>query len=117
MAILELIDLLGVRKRAIVFHPPNGGLRSVVTGAKMKRLGALAGVFDLIFLTSEGSFCLEVKIPGGKGLNKNQKLFAAECERLWIPHGVARTTEQARDTLISWGLADPQWKSKPRTSR
>lgn len=52
-----------------LFSVPNGGRRDIVTGAKLKAEGALAGVSDLIFLKSNrfyGALLIEMKTPKGK---------------------------------------------------
>lgn len=51
-----------------LFAVPNGGRRDIVTGAKLKAEGALAGVSDLIFLKSNrfyGALLIEMKTPKG----------------------------------------------------
>lgn len=44
--VAQWLDFLGV----CWFHPPNGGNRSVVTGAILKAQGAKAGVPDIVIL-------------------------------------------------------------------
>lgn len=51
-----------------LFAVPNGGARDVVTGAKLKEEGVVAGVSDLIFLKSNrdyGALLIEMKKPKG----------------------------------------------------
>lgn len=52
-----------------LFAVPNGGRRDLVTGARLKAEGALAGVSDLVLLKSNaryGALLLEMKTEKGK---------------------------------------------------
>lgn len=52
-----------------LFSVPNGGRRDIVTGAKLKAEGALAGVADLILLKSNrfyGALLIEMKTAKGR---------------------------------------------------
>lgn len=54
--------------RGRLFAVPNGGRRDVVTGAKLKAEGVVAGVADLILLVTNkafGALLIEMKKPGG----------------------------------------------------
>lgn len=54
--------------RGRLFAVPNGGRRDVVTGAKLKAEGVMAGVADLILLVTNkafGALLIEMKKPGG----------------------------------------------------
>jgi hypothetical protein len=56
-----------------IFAIPNGGNRDAITGAIMKREGALAGVADLFVMKPSSSFCglfIEMKIGKGKQSDK-----------------------------------------------
>lgn len=61
------------------FSIPNGGKRDVITGARMKKEGAVAGVWDVLLLnngtcgTSKGLF-IEFKVKPNK-LTDNQIAF------------------------------------------
>lgn len=79
----------------IAFHVPNGGKRPSttirrkgkiyqvnVTGAKLKRMGALAGVSDWLVLHPIGPYSgaiIELKVKGGT-LQESQSDFLARCK-------------------------------------
>ena len=51
-----------------IFAIPNGGNRDAITGAIMKREGALAGVADLFIMKPSSSYCgLFIEMKAGKG--------------------------------------------------
>src|SRR5262249_24659680 len=47
-------------------HVPNGERRDKITGAKLKRMGVLAGASDLLLWHNGNSFALELKAAGGR---------------------------------------------------
>lgn len=66
----------------ILFAVPNGGIRDIVTGSKLKDEGATRGVSDLILLKSNrfyGGLAIEMKKPGGHQ-SQAQKEWQMECE-------------------------------------
>lgn len=50
-----------------VHHSPNGGARSVVTGAQMKAMGTRRGFPDLILPIPRGACGLALELKAGKG--------------------------------------------------
>lgn len=53
----------------VFFSVPNGGRRDKVTGAVLKREGALPGVADLLLLVARGGYhglCIEMKTRQGR---------------------------------------------------
>lgn len=59
----------------VLFHPANGGLRTKREASKLRAMGVLAGVSDLVFLIREGKAIL-IELKAAKGsLNDNQKAF------------------------------------------
>src|SRR5262245_46709672 len=85
---IQLVTMLrwALRPDVIVFHCPNGELRDKRAASKLRALGTLPGVPDLIFCWCEvmpddpgggKQFCvlfLELKRPGGK-LSTEQAAF------------------------------------------
>lgn len=58
----------------LLFHPANGERRDAITGAKLKAMGVVPGVADLILLEPRhgyGALCIELKTAKGK-LSPNQ---------------------------------------------
>lgn len=67
---------------AYIWHTPNGGGRSALEGAMMKRLGALAGVLDLTLPVPRGGYhgyYLELKVKPND-LTESQKKMVAFLE-------------------------------------
>lgn len=56
------------------FHVPNGEKRDVITGAKLKRMGVVAGVSDLIVVRRGLSLFVEIKAEGGRQ-SESQRAF------------------------------------------
>ena len=58
-----------------LFAIPNGGNRDAVTGAIMKREGALAGVADLFLMKPSTNYCgLFIEMKAGKGKQSEKQL-------------------------------------------
>jgi len=69
---------------------PNGGKRDAVTGAILKREGAMAGAPDLQVIGPQGAVAfIEVKAPNGS-LSPAQKDFKDWCGEWSVPFCVAR---------------------------
>jgi hypothetical protein len=69
----------------LLFHVPNGGQRSKITAAILKREGVVAGVADLILLVPNDThhgLCIEMKTAKGRQTD-NQKYW----EQLVIGQG------------------------------
>lgn len=87
----------------IWFHPPNGESRSARTGGKLKAMGTMAGVADLVIVCPGGRVrFLELKTPKGS-LSANQRAFRTLCEFNGAPYAVATTSAEVEDILRSWG--------------
>ena len=63
--------------KEIIFAIPNGGNRDAITGAILKREGALSGVADLFVMRSSGKWHgLFIEMKSGKGkLSESQVRF------------------------------------------
>jgi hypothetical protein len=99
------IDLL--RKTAapgvIYFHCPNGAPTSAKIGARMKAMGLLAGVADLIIVRPGGLvYFLELKTAKGS-LSTAQRAFRDVCEANGVPYAVAINSERVEAILRGWG--------------
>jgi hypothetical protein len=101
-AIVEWIRT--VAPSLIVFHPANGGLRSKTEAARLKWIGGLAGVPDLVVMGLDGqSWLLEVKGPGG-ALSIEQEQFRDRCTALRIPFSIVRSIDDARLAFSVWNI-------------
>src|SRR5262245_2948546 len=74
---------LRAKPGALLLHPANGEHRDKITGAKLKRMGVLAGASDLLLWHRGNSFALELKSPGGRLSDALARIFGAlqRCRR------------------------------------
>jgi hypothetical protein len=100
------------RPACIPVHIPNGGSRSKTEAAILKGMGVLPGAPDLVFLSASGSWCIELKAPGGK-LSAAQVEFQARCSVLFVPYAVCQSLEEVHHWMCAWGLVDPKRISLP----
>jgi hypothetical protein len=109
-AIVEWIRL--VAPDLIAFHVPNGGYRTKAEAARMKWIGVLAGVPDLVLLGRDGKIWLiEVKAEGG-ALSADQRAIRDRCVALRIPYVVAKSIDDVRQAFEIWGIETRE--AKPR---
>ena len=101
-AIVEWIRL--VAPELIAFHVPNGGLRTKAEAARMKWVGVLAGVPDVVVLGLDGQcWLIEVKAPGGS-LSAEQCVIRDRCVALRIPFVVAKSIDDVRQAFKVWEI-------------
>lgn len=87
-----------------VWHTPNGELRDKRTAAKLKWLGVLPGVPDILILAPGGVlYQIEVKAPGG-ALSASQKAWRDWCDASLAPFAVVHSIDEARDAIAEWRL-------------
>src|SRR6516162_5936023 len=84
-------------------HCPNGERRDKITGAKLKRMGAIAGASDLLFWHQGNFFALEIKAPGGR-LSESQREFFARFNNAGGHTAVVEGVDRAVAVLSAWGL-------------
>ena len=93
-----------VAPELVCFHVPNGGFRTKAEAARLKWIGTLAGVPDLIVLGLDGrAFLIEVKGPGG-ALSPEQIVIRDRCTSLRIPYCVAQSIDDARVAFRLWEI-------------
>ncbi len=109
------------------FHPPNGGKREQITrtkrdgstvtfspaAQKLKRMGALAGVPDLVFVlpNAQAAF-IELKAPDDD-LSEPQIEFRAKALDLRCAYAVCRSPEEVEAVITRWLAA---FGLRPRAS-
>ncbi len=97
-----------VKPGVIMFHPANGGRRSKAEAGRLKGMGVLPGVPDLIAIVDGRAFGLEVKTETGR-LSVAQKAMAERFRRAGCEYEVARSIAAARQLLVRWGaIGDPE---------
>ena len=84
-------------------HPANGERRDKITGAKLKRMGVLAGAADLLLWHNGHAFALELKAPGGR-LSEAQLEFMARFNEAGGHSAWAEGVDRALAILEAWGL-------------
>jgi VRR-NUC domain len=100
-----------VAPEVLIFHVANGGLRSKPEAARLKWMGVLAGVPDLILVLPAGRTAFwEVKTPKG-GPSEEQKAFIRRATELGHSCGIVRSIEDARRELAALGI---ETKEAPR---
>ena len=103
---IGIIDLLRLTAApdVLYFHVPNGGLRNKREAAKLKRMGVLPGVADIVIVLSNGrTVFVEVKMPAGK-LSKDQNEFRMFCNARNFPYFIIRSISEAEKYFKSFGI-------------
>jgi len=113
---IALIQRLGYMAlpNAVYFHVPNGELRDKRAAAKLKAMGELPGVSDLVFLYNRIGehpprlrvLCLELKAKGRAASNE-QRYFGNRVLRLGADFEVADTIDLAVEALEKHGVIPP----------
>jgi len=87
----------------IAYHPANGEARGARTGAKLKRMGVVAGVADLALVLPGGRAAfLEIKGSAGRQ-SPEQRGFEAAARQAGALYAVARSVDEAHAVLKGWG--------------
>jgi hypothetical protein len=101
-AIVEWIRL--VAPSLIAFHVPNGGYRTKAEAARMKWIGVLAGIPDIVVLGLDGRcWLIEVKAPGGS-LSPDQCVIRDRCVAMRVPFVVAKSIDDVRQAFRLWEI-------------
>lgn len=82
-------------------HAANQG-RSPQEGAKLKRMGVLAGVADLLFWHDGWFGAIEIKTTSG--MSDKQRNFKAMFEKAGGKFAVCTSVKDLYDTLVLWGV-------------
>lgn len=90
-------------KNAVIFHPANGGLRSLSEAMRFKRMGLRAGVADLVMIYKGRTYFLEIKSPAGR-LTPEQLAFADDARSAGAEVAVIRSLDDLRLALKAWGI-------------
>ena len=94
---------LNAHPDCIHFAVPNGESRSARTGAKLKRMGVRAGVFDFALVLPGGQAAfLELKTEKGR-LSTVQKVFQEAAKKAGAITAVCASPEAVQAVLKGWG--------------
>ena len=83
---------------ALIFAVPNGGRRDRKTGSRLKAEGVLAGVADIIILSSVGTIFIEMKTKTGSQA-ASQKEFQRKVEALGYHYYVCHTFDEFQQVV------------------
>lgn len=93
---LQLRNVRYFENRAFVFHVANERKTSYVTGARLKKMGVVAGVPDYCILLKGGLVAfIEFKRDAKCKLSKSQLYFRDLCDTLEIPYLLTWNIDEA----------------------
>lgn len=92
-----------LRRGVLFWHTPNGEKRDKASAAKLKAMGTMPGVPDLMLLDRGRLYGLEIKRSSGR-VSAEQKAMLGAFERSGAFTAVAYGLDAALDILESWGL-------------
>ncbi len=84
-------------ERGMLFHV-NQKARNAIEGNRMKAMGVVPGVSDMIYL--KGPVFIEMKTEDGKQ-SPDQKRFQKLTESLGFKYGIVRTFEQFIELILN----------------
>jgi len=103
--VADLLHYCG-RRDVLFLHPANEGKRSKREGASLKRQGMIPGASDFIVIVRGQAHALELKTRTGRH-SAEQKAFADAAAAAEVPYATARSPEEAKAVLASWGALRP----------
>lgn len=100
-----IVDLLRktARPGVIFWHTPNGEKRDMATAIKLRRMGVLPGVSDLIIMDGRCFFAMEVKAPGERP-TPEQLIFLNTFHATGGKTAVVDSVLQAERHFIEWNI-------------
>ena len=89
---------------AMVFHVPNGGLRSKAEAGKLERMGVVAGIPDIVVWTRGGlTLAFEVKTSRGR-LSPDQRAMHEWMKLAGFKVAIVRSIDDTREALNLWKI-------------
>jgi hypothetical protein len=89
----------------LCFAVPNGGKRSLIDAAMMKKMGVLAGVSDLLLFWNGGMGAIELKRPDKTAyMSPTQIEFAEQWQKLGGRFALCNSLDGVEAALKKWGL-------------
>lgn len=102
VAVIEQASLM-LKREVVYFHVPNGGKRNAREAGRLKKMGVLAGVPDLIFIRAGQCYFIEAKI-GKNDTAPIQKATIAALTEAGAQIAVCRSIEECVMAWRKWGL-------------
>lgn len=100
----------------LYFHPANGEARSKRTAGRLKAMGVVAGIPDMVVIVDGRAHGLELKAMGGRQ-SPAQRLI----EQAWTAAGgvyrVATGWDEAQAVLREWGALRASYHHEPARRR
>lgn len=94
----------------LYFAVPNGGKRSLIEAALMKKMGVKAGVADLLLFWKGGMGAIELKRPDKKAyMSEAQHDFSNQWRDKGGKFACCNSLDMVEECLKSWGLS-PKYK-------
>lgn len=87
--------------RRCLFHVPNGGYRNLKEAAKLKAIGVLAGVPDLLLVVNGSLVAFELKTQTGR-LSDKQKMVHSAWIAQGIPVHVVRSLQEFQQLIQTY---------------
>lgn len=93
---------------ALMYHVPNEGKRSIVTGSKMKQLGLKSGVPDIMLPVAHGGYIgLAIEMKYGKNkVTENQSRWLDMMSRHGHKTAVCYSFEEAKKVITAYLKAE-----------
>jgi len=89
----------------LCFAVPNGGKRSMIEAAMLKKMGVLAGVSDLLLFWNGGYGAIELKRPDKTAyMSDSQVGFAEQWQARGGKFALCNSLDGVEAALKSWGL-------------
>jgi len=102
--VCQYLDILMHQGRLLYFAVPNGGKRSIVEAARMKRMGTKPGVPDLAVVPQIGPVCfIELKSEDGR-VSAEQEAWLEKLPLFGCPVAVCRSLDEVREFLFQTGV-------------
>jgi hypothetical protein len=101
IAFMQWVRLQYPKFRDFLFHIPNGGKMSLITGSRLKAMGVKPGVADVLFMfrtSNFGGLWLEFKTPKGKQ-SVQQKEFEELSHVAQYDYQLVRTLDEAMEAF------------------
>jgi hypothetical protein len=90
--------------RSTWFHPPNGGYRHATEARRLKAMGVLPGIPDIVVINDGRMICFELKAPKGGRVSVAQLRCHKQLEFARVPVFICKTLEEVVSGLEIMGV-------------